>query len=53
MEQLGVERSRKAAETADLVIAVVDGSQTPTTVDEDILSLVRAGPPLDLSRQQG
>ena len=29
VEQLGVERSRKAAETADLVIAVADGSQTP------------------------
>ena len=39
VEQLGVERSRRAAETADLVIAVVDGSQTPPTVDEDILAL--------------
>jgi len=37
---LGVERSRKAAETADLVIAVVDGSQTPPAVDPDILALV-------------
>ena len=44
MEQLGVERSRKAAETADLVIAVVDGSQTPMTVDEDILALAAKAP---------
>ena len=39
-----MERSRKAAETADLVIAVADGSQTPPTVDEDILALA-ARPP--------
>ena len=44
VEQLGVERSRKAAETADLVIAVVDGSQTPMTVDEDILALAAKAP---------
>ena len=44
VEQLGVERSRKAAETADLVIAVVDGSQTPPTVDEDILALATKAP---------
>ena len=44
VEQLGVERSRKAAETADLVIAVVDGSQTPPPVDEDILSLSAQAP---------
>ena len=44
VEQLGVERSRKAAETADLVIAVVDGSQTPPTVDKDILSLSAQAP---------
>ena len=44
VEQLGVERSRKAAETADLVIAGVDGSQTPPTVDEDILSLSAQAP---------
>ena len=34
----------RAAETADLVIAVVDGSQTPPTVDEDILSLSAQAP---------
>ena len=44
VEQLGVERSRRAAETADLVIAVVDGSQTPMTVDEDILALAAKAP---------
>lgn len=44
VEQLGVERSRKAAETADLVIAVVDGSQTPPIVDNDILALAAKAP---------
>lgn len=44
VEQLGVERSRKAAETADLVIAVVDGSQTPPAVDPDILALAAKAP---------
>ena len=44
VEQLGVERSRKAAETADLVIAVADGSQTPPIVDEDILALAAKAP---------
>lgn len=44
VEQLGVERSRKAAETADLVIAVADGSKTPMTVDEDILALAAKAP---------
>ena len=44
VEQLGVERSRKAAETADLVIAVADGSQTPPAVDPDILALAAKAP---------
>ena len=44
VEQLGVERSRRAAETADLVIVVADGSQTPMTVDEDILALAAKAP---------
>lgn len=44
VEQLGVERSRRAAETADLVIAVADGSQTPPAVDPDILALAAKAP---------
>ena len=39
VEQLGVERSRKAAETADLVIAVADGSQTPPAVKTAVWQL--------------
>ena len=44
VEQLGVERSRRAAETADLVIAVADGSRTPPAVDPDILTLAAKAP---------
>ena len=39
VEQKGVERSRKAVETADLVLAVVDRSQPFTDEDRAILSL--------------
>ena len=44
VEQLGVERSRKAAEQADLVIAVVDGTAGLTEEDRDILELAAAAP---------
>ena len=44
VEQLGVERSRKAAETADLVIAVVDGSHQPPDLDPEILTLAANAP---------
>ena len=44
VEQLGVERSLRAAETADLVIAVADGSQTPPAMDPDILALAAKAP---------
>ena len=44
VEQLGVERSLRAAETADLVIAVADGSQTPPAMDLDILTLAAKAP---------
>ena len=44
VEQLGVERSRRAAETADLVIAVADGSRTPPAADPDILTLAAKAP---------
>ena len=39
VEQLGVERSRKALEAADLVLAVVDGSVPPTEEDLEVLRL--------------
>ena len=39
VEKLGVERSKAALETADLVLAVLDGSQTPTAEDLDALTL--------------
>jgi tRNA modification GTPase len=43
VEQLGVERSRQAAEQADLILLVVDGS-TPLSADSrDTLSLAQEG----------
>lgn len=39
VERLGMERSRQAVETADLVLAVFDGSQPLTEEDADILQL--------------
>ena len=44
VEQIGVDRSRQAAETADLVIAVADGGQSVPAVDPDILSLAAKAP---------
>lgn len=39
VERLGVERSRQAMETADLVLVVMDSSQLPTAEDEALLAL--------------
>ena len=39
MEAIGVERSRKAVETADMVIFVCDGSQPLTEEDEAIIDI--------------
>ena len=39
VEAIGVERSRKAAEEADLIIFVCDGSHPLTQEDEDIIDL--------------
>ena len=39
VEAIGVERSRKAVENADMVIFVCDGSQELTQEDEDIIDL--------------
>ena len=44
VEQLGVERSRKALEAADLVLAVVDGSVPPTPEDLAVLRLAAKSP---------
>jgi tRNA modification GTPase len=40
VESLGVERSRKAIEQADLVLTVVDVSQTLTDADREIVALI-------------
>lgn len=42
VEQLGVERSRKAAESADLILALVDASRAPDAADERALALAAA-----------
>ena len=44
VEQLGVERSRKALGAADLVLAVVDGSVPPTEEDLAVLRLAAKAP---------
>ena len=44
VEQLGVERSRKAVASADLVIAVIDGVEGPTEADQEILQLASRAP---------
>ena len=44
VEQLGVERSRKAWGAADLVLAVVDGSVPPTEEDLAVLRLAAKAP---------
>ena len=43
-ERLGVERARSAAESAELVLAVFDGSQPLTAADEETLAAARAAP---------
>jgi len=44
VEQMGVERSRRAVENADLVIAVIDGVTGPTEEDQEILELASHAP---------
>ncbi len=44
VEQMGVERSRRAVETADLVLAVIDGSGPVTDEDREILALAARAP---------
>ena len=42
VEKLGVERSRKAVESADLILALIDGSRPQTPEDEETLALAAA-----------
>lgn len=42
VEQLGVARSRQAAECADLVLAVVDGAEMPDGMEESLQEVLRA-----------
>jgi tRNA modification GTPase len=44
VEKIGVERSRKAAESADLVLLTIDASQGWTLLDEEIYSNVKGRP---------
>ena len=44
VEQLGVERSRRAMEQAELVLAVIDGSAPLSDEDREILRLAEAAP---------
>jgi tRNA modification GTPase len=44
VEKIGVERSRKAAESADLVLLTIDASQGWTPDDEEIYSNVKGRP---------
>jgi tRNA modification GTPase len=44
VEQLGIERSRQAAQSADLVLLTIDGSVGWTEEDTDLYHLVRSGP---------
>lgn len=60
VEQLGVERSRRAVEAAQLVIAVIDGSQGADPEEAELLSLAEKAPKglvviskADLERRHG
>lgn len=46
VEQMGVERSRQAVRTADLVIVLLDGTAETTQEDQDILALAQSSPRL-------
>lgn len=44
VEQIGIEKSRKIVETADITILVLDGSQALTNEDQELLKLVENKP---------
>lgn len=41
VEQLGIERSKKSAEEADLIIAIFDGKTNLTKEDNDIINIIK------------
>lgn len=41
VEQIGIERSRKSAEEADLIIAIFDGSKELTDEDYEIIDMIK------------
>lgn len=41
VEQLGIERSKKSAEEADLIIAIFDGKTNLTKEDKDIINIIK------------
>lgn len=41
VEQIGIERSKKSAEDADLIIAIFDGGEGLTNEDYDIINIVK------------
>lgn len=43
-EKLGIERSRKSAQDADILIAVFDGSEALTPYDDEVLALAKEKP---------
>ena len=47
VERLGVERSRRAVENADLILALLDGSAEPSAYSEELLA------PLELAAKSG
>ena len=52
VEQLGVERSLAAAESAELVLAVLDGSRPLKEEDESVLAAAKAAPKAILLRNK-
>lgn len=46
VEKIGVERAIKAAEDADLIIYVVDGSRALDENDKEIMEFIRGAEPL-------
>lgn len=40
VEQIGIDRARAAAESAELILAVIDGSREPDGEDEDFISYI-------------
>lgn len=53
VEKLGVERSRRAIESADLILALVDGSRPQTAEDAETLTLAKeSGKPYLLLRSK-